>query len=331
MRRSVTLQDIAVHCGLSKSTVAQILRSPETCKAAMATRNHVLAAARELGYLPNFAARSLSTRRSFTIGVMFPAVGSFYHELVIRLDAVLAQHGYYGLFSYWPTRLDARSAFRHAFERMRQHGVDGIITCEYDESLAGEGIPIVTYGNERRLMDCVYPDKTEYAVRAVRYLYERGHRRVAFMGLFEDVRYRVLTQTMAEAGIAVNPAWMIPSSGVLEANFGRIREVLSQPVRPTAVITHSDHLAMGVILAAHDAGVRVPEDLSVLSFDNLREAAFCLPPLTTFDQRFDLAASLLVETVIRRIDEPSLPQQKRSYVMPLIERASVASPPPEGA
>jgi len=329
MRRSVTLQDIADHCGFSKSTVAQVLRSPERCKAAAATRKQVLAAARELGYQPNLTARSLSTRRSFTIGVMFPAVGSFYHELVIRLDAILAQHGYYGLFSYWPTRLDAHSAFRHAFDRMRQYGVDGIITCEYDESLAEEGIPIVTYGNERRLMDCVYPDKKEYAVQAVRYLYERGHRRMAFMGFFEDVRYQALKQAMTEVGVAVNPTWMIPASNVLEANFDRIREILSQPTRPTAVITHSDHLAMGVILTAHEVGKRVPDDLSVLSYDNLREAAFCLPPLTTFDQRFDLAANLLAETVIRRIETPSLPQQKRHYTMPLIERASVASPPLE--
>lgn len=330
MRRSVTLQDIAEHCGFSKSTVAQVLRSPETCRAAAGTRSLVLAAARKLGYQPNFAARSLSTRRSFTIGVMFPAVGSFYHELVIRLDAILAQHGYYGLFSYWPPRLDGRGAFRHAFERMRRHGVDGIITCEYDESLAGEGIPIVTYGNERRLMDCVYPDKRDYAVQAIRYLRERGHRRIAWMGLFLDVRYQVLMQAADAAGMTVKPAWMIPASGSQEANFRQIRAVLSQPEAPTAVITHSDHLAMGVILAAHQAGKRVPADVSVLSYDNLQEAAFCLPPLTTFDQRFDLAASLLAETVVRRIEEPSLPQQKRSYVMPLVERESVG-PAPRGA
>lgn len=322
VKKHTTLQDIADYCRLSKSMVAQVIRDPENCKAAPRTKQAITEAARKLNYQPNMTAKALSTNRYHTVGVMFPAVNSFYYELTIHLEDALARRDYYALFSYYHSR-DILSSFRESFERLRRHGIDGIITCEYDEALANCGLPVVTYGNERRLMDCVFPDKLNYAAAAVDYLVQCGHRTIGFIGLFIDIRQRKICEELTRRSLPVNPDWMIDCGACSLNGYKAMRQILNGPERPTAVITHSDHMAFGALHAARECGVAVPDDISVLSYDNLHESAYCAPPLTTFDQQYPLGAELLAETILNRINDPGLPQQKRSFSLPLVERGSV--------
>lgn len=324
MRKRTTLQDIADHCNLSKSMVAQVIRDPKGCKATAKTKSLIASAVRELDYQPNFAARALSTNRTHSVGIMFPTVISFYHELTIQLDFALAKRGYSGVFAYWDGLNNSIDSFQMAFERMRRRGVDGIITCQYDESVANRGIPVVTYGNERRLMDCVYPDKLDHAVRAVHYLVGHGHRNIGFLGHSEDVRYRAILDELKRLGVEFNPGWMVKTEMTyIQNGYKCMKTLLGNPDPPTAIITHSDQMAIGAIRYANEAGVRIPDDISIISFDNLTESAYTVPALTTFDQQYKLAAELLVETLLNRINNPGIPQQKRSFSMPLIERESV--------
>ncbi len=325
MKKRTTLQDIADYCKLSKSMVAKVVSNPLHCKATARTRELVADAVKKLDYRPNFAARALTTNRTFTVGVLFPSVNSFYDELGVQIDAALAVRGYTAIFAYWNGITDSQQAFIRTFERMRLRGIDGVITCQYEESIADSGIPIVTYGNERRLMDCVYPDKLDYATRAVRYLAENGHRRIGFIGLFRDVRYQQICDEMKKLNLPCVPEWFVPieTAHQYEEGCQAMTEILSLSRRPTAVITHGDHVAVGALCAAHKAGVAVPDDISLLSYDNLRGSGYCTPPLTTFDQRYEFGAELLVETLIRRIENPTIPQQKFSFSMPLVERQSV--------
>ncbi len=325
IKKRTTLQDIANYCNLSKSMVAKVISNPENCKATPKTKSLVADAVKKLDYRPNFAAKALSTNRTFTIGVLFPTVNSFYGELGIKIDQALEKRGYTALFAYWDGFKNTQQSFFKSFERMRLRGVDGVITCQYEEAIATSGIPVVTYGNERRLMDCVFPDKQDYAVRAVHYLVECGHRKIGCIGFLEERRYQIIIDELKKLGLEINPDWFVDIQpySCYEDGYQTMKKILLQKRKPTAVISHGDHVAMGALSAANEFGVRIPDDISLLSYDNLRESAYSIPAITTFDQQYGLGAELLVECMIQRIENPDLPQQKRSFTMPLVERASV--------
>lgn len=321
MHQQITLQDIADYCGLSKSTVAKVISNPQNTKVRPVTVSKVLAAAKKLNYTTNFAAKMLRTQRSNTIGVIFPNVNSFYRELVTHLDSQLAKRGYFGLFSFWDP-LDKKT-YLSSYKRMRDHGVDGIITNDKDESIPDMDIPTVIYGNRLRVFDCVYPDKLDYARRAVLHLHEMGHEKIGFIGAMHDPRFQAICDELRRLNLEVCPEWLLQCSAYMRNGYDMMRYLLKQSKLPTAVILHSDHLAFGVIRAAEEAAIRIPEDLSILSYDNLAESEFSNPPLTTFDQRYEYAAEQLVDILLKRIQNPSLSQQCISYVMPLVERKSV--------
>lgn len=325
MKRGVTVQDIADYCGLSKSTVAYVLREPSTCKATAATKEKVFTAACKLGYRPNSAARSLSTRRYRTIGVLMPPFGGYYNELMVHLDNEMNKYDYYGVFSFWELKelKYNTEAFKYSFSKLCNHGIDGIITVEYNQFLAKSDIPIVIYGNQWPSFDCVYPDKVLYMKETVEYLYRHGHRKIGFLGLTNEIRAEVLRKELLRYQLPVNEDWLINSPAVAEHGEKSMRKLLSLPQRPDAIILHSDLMMSGVLLAANEAGVRIPKDISVISYDNLQESRYFIPPLTTFDQCLRQAAKILVETMLRRIDNPQMPQCKQSFKMPLVERKSV--------
>ncbi len=320
-KKNCTLQDIADFCGVSKSTVAKVIQNPENCKMRQETVTMVQEAAVKLDYHASIAARSLRTNRSYTIGVIFPNICSFYRELVIYLDMELTRRGYYPLFSYWDP-MD-RTTYAQCYNRLLKYGVDGIITNDDDESIPSRDVPTVIYGNELKVWDCVFPDKKHYAEHAINYLYNKGHRKIGYIGRQWDVRYQCVLDAMKKRGLEINPEWLRDSRTMSPEAYESAKALFQSSELPTALLAHSDHVAYAIIRAAAENGLKVPDDLSILSYDNLSESEFSLPPLTTYDQRFKHASLLLVDMLLRRIDDPSLPQQKMSYIMPLIERQSV--------
>ncbi len=128
MTSKATLQDIADHCGFSKSMVAQVMRDPQGSSAKQQTKSIIIDTAKKFNYRSNLAAKTLSTNKSYTIGVIMPSVGGFYYELAVELERILTEHGYYSLFSYWTVKDPKGSNSRQAFDRIIEHGVDGIKT-----------------------------------------------------------------------------------------------------------------------------------------------------------------------------------------------------------
>lgn len=319
--RKTTLQDIADYCRLSKSTVAQVMSNPEHIKVRRSTVEKVLSAARELNYSTNYAAKRLRTSQTYTIGVVFPNITSFFRELIPFLDQELAANGYFGFFSFW-NPID-RKNYQAAYNRLRDHGIDGIITNDNDESIPDINLPTVIYGNRLQHFDCVYPDKEDYAKQAVKYLYERGHRKIGFIGRRPDVHFQALWDEFAKYNLTVRPDWFRSCSAYMDKGYQETRNLLQTTELPTALVTHSDHVAYGALRALEEAGLKVPADISLLSYDNLPESEYTNPPLTTFDQRYEHAAKLLVDTVLKRIKDPLIPQQHIGYTLPLLERLSV--------
>lgn len=327
-KKRITIQDIADYCGLSKSTVAYILREPDTCKAAAATKEKVALAVRKLDYKPNPAARALSTRKYRTIGVLMPPLCGYYSELMVHLDRELKARGFFGIFSFWELDEFSRTeinSLKNSIAQLCNHGIDGIITTEYNSFIAGLDIPIVIYGNRWPLLDCIYPDKPAYMQETVDYLCKKGHKKIGFIGLTHEIRAVTLKEELQKRNLPVNDKWFIYGMALPTYGENGLRHLLTLAERPDAVILHSDLMMPGLLQAADNAGIRIPQDLSVISFGNMPESRYFRPPLTTFDECLDLGAKMLVETILERIDNPKMPLRQLSFKMPLIERESVTS------
>lgn len=322
--RKARLQDIADYCGLSKSMVAYVIREPETCKATAETKRLVAKAVKKLKYYPDYAAKMLSTKKSFTIGILFPHATGFYQGLFDSLHVELEAHGYYGLFSKWSHVKGQDDTFRASFKQLCRRGVDGIITTPHDDIIPDCGIPVVVYGNEQKNADCVYPDKVRYASDVIRYLWKCGHCKIAFIGRFRDSRFPAIQQEMKRLKLEIRPEWNVDIEGALISNgYSDSKKILSQKERPSALILHSDQMAFGAYRAAYECGLRIPQDVSIISYDNSAESEYMVPSLTTFDQHYDVAAKLLADSILARIKTPDMPIQKKSFRLTLIERESV--------
>ncbi len=324
MTKRTTLQDIADYCSLSKSMVAYVIREPHTCKATEETKAAVAAAVRELNYMPNLTARRLRTQRSKLIGIAFPSLMGYYNELQMEIESELEKHGYYSVSIHWNHKNpNVANEVRKALERLACQQVDGIICCHYDPSFADIAIPTVYYGEPQEEKDCVYPDLADYARKTVQFLRRMNHQDIGYMGYFNDPRKNMIIEEMAVAGLKMNSDWFMYDLATLENGYKVMRRFLELKRRPTAIIVHSDRMAISAIRAAMEAGLRVPEDISFISFDGLQESAYLNPALTTFHVSFQKAAELLVETVLGRLANPSQPQQKRIFPASLVVRESV--------
>jgi len=319
--KQVTLAEVANRCKLSCSMVSYVLGNPDNCKAKASTKAKIFAMSNKLGYRVNLRARSLRSGRKYTVGILMPNCGGFFYNLMVLLDKELEAKNYYSLFSVWDTW--SKDGFFASYERMLQHGVDGIITCHYDPLMEKESVPMVGYGNLRPAMDCVYPDKLSYVKKCIEYLVSKGHSKIGYMGYKEDIRWEAIRRELKHRALKVRNEWFYSGLGTMDAGIMGMSAILKSKEHPSVLITHSDNMALGAIHCADEAGLRIPDDISIISYDNLPESACFSPPLTTFDQRLELAANLLVETVLNRIENPEIPQQKNSFQMQLIERKSV--------
>jgi LacI family transcriptional regulator len=320
--RRVTVQDVADYCGLSKSTVAYVLREPKTCKATEKTKVKVAEAVKKLGYRTNPAARALSTRRYNSIGVLLPPLGGHYTELTIELDKELRRKNYFGVFSFWDAA-DSDKSFKKGLQHLLANGIDGIITVKYDEYLYKLNIPVVIFGNKWPSCDCVYPDKVAYMEETVKYLYDHNHHKIGFFGLTHEIRAKTLRKELEKYELPVNEDWFVDCWGIPEHGKKAMEKLLTLDERPDAIILHSDFMAPGVLSVAAQAGIKIPEDISLISYDNLEESNYCIPALTTFDQCLATAAKMLTKAMLTRLRTPEIPQQAFSYKMPLVERKSV--------
>jgi DNA-binding LacI/PurR family transcriptional regulator len=307
--RPPVMADVARLAGVSHQTVSRVLNSHPNVRPA--TREKVLAAIRELSYRPNAAARTLVTRRTHTLGVISFDTTLYGPASMLYGIEQAARHAYFVSISSLPA-LDHRGVL-DAVDRFVGQAVEGIIVIAPQTSAVAalHGIPdmvplvAVGCGNEGPLapLPFVAIDNTAGAARATRYLLDLGHRTVHHVGgpgswLDARERTRGWSQTLHEAG-AEQPEvlagdWSARSGYEIGLQLARRPEV-------TAVFCANDHMALGLLRAFGEQGRRVPEDVSVVGFDDIPEAAFFRPPLTTVRQDFGelgrRALRLLVDTI----------------------------------
>nr|WP_247827836.1 LacI family DNA-binding transcriptional regulator [Arthrobacter antioxidans] len=308
--RAANIRDVARRAGVSHQTVSRVINGHPSLRPE--TRDRVLAAMDELSFRPNRAARALVTSRSTTIGVL---VGKgFEYGPAASLQAIdsAARQAGYAVDVAHLDEVDGGS-IRAALDRLLAHGVDGFIilapqalTVEEIERLSIT-LPFVTVHSARAPDDHrLSVDQSGGAVLATRHLLELGHRRIAHVagpdGWFEtDARIRGYRTEMEAWGLVPEP--LLSGTWTAESGY-RAGLALVRDPGITAVFSSNDQMALGLMHAFREHGLRVPEDISVVGFDDVPEAAHYWPPLTTVRQDFPELGRRCVARLLGLIGAP---------------------------
>jgi DNA-binding LacI/PurR family transcriptional regulator len=326
------MTDVARLAGVSHQTVSRVLNGHPNVKEQ--TRLRVRAAIAELGYRPNRAARALVTGRSQLIGIV--ALNSTLYgpsSLLAAFEQAAAEAGF-AVSVGSVGRLD-RESIAGAVDRHLDQRVAGLVVIAPVAS-AGEaledmpaGIPLVTIdGDPRRAHALVTVDQVAGARAATRHLLAAGHRTVWHVSGPADWydaagRIEGWRQALEEAGAEVPP--LIPADWSAAAGYSA-GQMLARMPEVTAVFAANDHLALGLLRALSERGRRVPHDLSVVGFDDVPEAAFFIPPLTTVRPAFDAVAQAGLDLLLAQMADEGDPDNRIVIAPSLVSRESVAPP-----
>lgn len=308
-----TIFDVAERAGVSKSLVSLVLRDGPNVSAAK--RAAVLRAVDELGYKPNRAARSLVSQRTFTVGAVVSDLhNTWYIDLLASVRAALTAHGL-NLFLAEDQQIETDASVLDAFV---DAGVDGLLclgTLRPTDQLirTAQSLPtVVVSGRDPDLptVDVVTGDDYEGAVKAVSHLVELGHRRIAHLagtGRAAELRIQGYRDTMRRNGF--EDEIQVEISDRSEAGDHRAaRALLVAPDRPTAIFANNDYAAVVAMSEARDAGLSIPDDVSVVGYDNSYLAQLGYIGLTTVDNNYVEMGRLAVQRLITRIETPAAPR-----------------------
>lgn len=318
-RSSVTLKLVAREAGVSASTVSRIIN--HTVNVSDELRQSVEAAIAKFNFRPNAAARGLALGRTLTIGVISQAMDSpFYGEGLRAIERRLQPLGYAPLFmsGNWQEQEEVR-----CMEELINRGVDGIIMfagCLSDTALKGYAlqVPIVVTGRLLRAKGLVsmQVDDRNGASLAMRHLIDLGHRRIAFIAGSEnhpDANERLggYKNALAAAGIEFDPELVVSGDFHEEGGMRAVYHLMDARVPFTALFCVNDQTAYGATLALFRRGKRVPDDVSVVGFDDLPSSTYRVPPLTSVRQSVqqlgECSAEAILQLIAGRRFQPSLP------------------------
>jgi len=335
-RGPISLKQLAGHLGLSPTTVSLVLNeSPLASSIPDGTKKRIIDAARGLQYRPNLVARSLRAQRSFTIGVMVPELSDGYSAMVLSgVEDHLFREGYFSLVA---SHRHEKNLIEHYPDLFFQRRVEGLVAVDtpYDRRLP---IPVVAVSGEHDWdgVSTVKLDHDRAAIIALQYLKRLGHRSIAFFKgqIFSsdtDLRWQAIEKQARPLGIDIRPhlvAQLEGDSPSPELGYVAARKLLDDGAKFTALFAFNDVSAIGAIRAFREASLRVPEDISVIGFDDIYNAAFFSPALTTIRQPLKEMGRLAAELVLRRISNPSLECPRELIVKPdLIIRQSTCAAP----
>lgn len=310
----VTIKDIAKAAGVSHATVSRALHNhPAISKE---TVERVQRLAREMGYIPSQAARSLKTRHSHALGVIVSNIDDpFWGEVLHSIDEV-CHAASYSLFIMTTHRDKERE--KEVVQALVQRGVDGVILCapqfseKQSQLIKSYSLPMVIVNNEGSTDSpyLVFNDDINGIRLAARHLISLGHTRIAFLGNAVGGRTTVerergFRQELRDSGVAVHEEYIrLTENETLAAGFNGAKELLALTPPPTAIVCYNDVLAVGVYSAVTQVGLRIPEDVSVTGFDDISVAAYLVPPLTTIRQHKSelgsVAANMMLELLKKR-------------------------------
>jgi LacI family transcriptional regulator len=337
--KKVSIKDVAQHAGVSTTTVSHVLNEVPGKRINPDTRVRVREAADELGYQPNGVARSLRLQRSQILALVSDEIATTPHagKIILGAQEAASRHG-------WLLMLVNSGGDAHVedqeIQALRRRQVDGFIYATmYHREVAVpdalQGLPTVLL--DARTEDPAYasvvPDEVEGGRTATRLLMDTGHRRIAFANNVDDIpatrgRLDGYRQALEAGGLTFDDRLVATATSDTVGGREAGRRLLGLERRPTAIFCFNDRMAMGVYQAAAELGLRIPQDLSVVGFDDQELIADgLLPGLTTVALPHQEMGAWAVDTLIGQIEGDATDRPQVRLPCPAVERASVAGPP----
>jgi LacI family repressor for deo operon, udp, cdd, tsx, nupC, and nupG len=324
-----TVKEIAAIAKVSVATVSRALQRPEIVSEE--TRQRIHEVVKRLGYTPNALARNLRTARTRLIIALLPDIANpFFSEVIRGIEQVAHENGYSVLLGETQSSLVREQAYA---DMVAARQADGIITMSHRvPAIPIDGrLPVVNaceYVKDKKISS-VYIDNVAAAGAAVDYLVTLGHRDIAFIAgpssssicVDREQGYQLALQ---RAKIPANPALTAVGDFSIEAGERAIDLFLSQGQSFSAVFCSNDEMAIGAMRALISHGLRVPEDVSVVGFDDIRFARYTSPPLTTVAQPKNALGREAMTMLIELLNDPEVPPRKRVLSADLVVRGSTA-------
>ena len=334
---AVTIKDVAALAGVSPSTVSRTCKNNPSISEE--TKERVRKAMAELGYEPNFQASNLASQNSRTIGIILPASAKEVYENSFYLEAIQGISHYCNGRQYMTTIVTGQdeAEILDAVRSMSRSGkVDGfiILYSKKDDPvidyLFNEGLLYILIGKATQYTNqTIYIDNDNLLAgrEAAEYLYQLGHRRIAYLGsdsslMFSADRKAGYQLALASHQLPVRPEYCVEVKNVSENNEESIRGLLMQKDRPTAILVSDDILAVSLERVCLENHLAIPEDLSIISFNNSLFARLTSPQLTSIDIGAGQLGSEAASQIINHIENPNLLATKIIVPHQLIERDS---------
>lgn len=331
----ITLKAVAQHLGLTPGTVSAVLNdSPSARSIPQETKDRIHAAAKELNYKPNFFARTLRNKRTYTIGVIAEEIGDSYSSSIISgIEQYLRQKNYF--FLTVAHRHDPELLCRYS-QMLSERGVEGIITVDTtvnDVPL----LPTVAVAGHKKLKGVtnIVLDHERAAVLALTHLKELRHERIAFMkgnpiSSDSKERWEAICHVAAQSGLNIDPELTVQLDAddpTPRLGYPFTKQLLARQKPFTALFAYNDISAIGAIRAIQEQGLRVPQDISVIGFDDIPAAAFNTPSVTTVRQPLNRMGEVAAQSLLDRIEGKKEYPNEIAIEPELVVRESTAKAP----
>ncbi|CAH8236618.1 DNA-binding transcriptional dual regulator RbsR [Vibrio aestuarianus] len=328
-----TMKDIARLAGVSTSTVSHVINKSRFVSEDIAER--VNKAAQDLNYAPSALARSLKMNRTRTIGMLVTtSTNPFFGEVVKGVERSCYHKGYNLILCN--TEGD-NERMKTSINTLLQKRVDGLLLmCS---TLEGErievfdrypDIPVVVmdWGPMLFASDKIQDNSLSGGYIATNYLIECGHKEIGcitgpLIRHQAQMRYEGYKRAVLEAGLEINPQWIVESDFECEGGYEAFNRMLEKGPLPSSIFVSNDMMAMGVLNAAHEKGIRIPEDVSIMGYDDIHIARFMSPALTTVHQPKYRLGKVAVETLLKKLEKETLEPQVVQLDPTLVVRKSV--------
>ena len=317
MSNTITILDIAREAGVSPSTVSRVLNG--TVPVAPEKRDLVLSIAKKLRYHPNVIAQGLVRGRTAAIGVLTQSIASpFYGEILLGVEQGLAGSGYHLIITSGNWQTDAELA---ALDLLSARRVDALIVhagviSDEDLQHAAEELPLVVIGRSIEHIEdhCLRVDDFRAAYEATRYLIGLGHRRIAHIARpthHQDAvdRYAGYRRALSDANLPIDEQIIFVGDFTEQSGLLATQSLLNRALMFSAIFAANDQMAYGARLALYRHGIRVPDDISLIGFDDQPASAYTTPPLTTVRQPTHAIGQAAAQAILRLLNgqPPALP------------------------